>query len=112
MENYKIPHEKNTLSEALYGLLDSKIGYTSSTALQDTNFTVKKGEWLGVIGHNGSGKSTLLKVIANTIRPTKGKITLNGKITSFLKLGIGFQPYLTAKENIKIYEAIVGFSDS
>ena len=112
-KNYKIPHEKkNTLFEALYGLLDSKMGYTSFTALQDINFTVKKGEWLGVIGHNGSGKSTLLKIIANTIRPTKGKITVNGKITSFLELGIGFQPDLTAKENIKIYGAIMGLSDS
>jgi lipopolysaccharide transport system ATP-binding protein len=112
-KNYKIPHEKkNTLFEALYGLLDSKMGYTSFTALQDINFTVKKGEWFGVIGHNGSGKSTLLKVIANTIRPTKGKITVDGKITSFLELGIGFQSDLTAKENIKIYGAIMGLSDS
>ena len=111
-KNYKIPHEKrNTLFETLYGLLDSKMGYESFTALKDINFTVKKGEWLGVIGHNGSGKSTLLKVIANTIRPTKGKITVKGKITSFLELGIGFQPDLTAKENIKIYGAIMGLSD-
>ena len=88
------------------------MGYTSFTALQDINFTVKKGEWLGVIGHNGSGESTLLKVIANTIRPTKGKITVNGKITSFLELEIGFQLNLTAKENIKIYGAIMGLSNS
>ncbi|KKH91805.1 ATP-binding protein [Methanosarcina sp. 1.H.T.1A.1] len=112
-KNYKIPHEKrNTLFESLYGLMDSKMGYESFTALKDINFTVKKGEWLGVIGHNGCGKSTLLKVIANTIRPTKGKITVNGKITSFLELGIGFQPDLTAKENIKIYGAIMGLSDT
>ena len=112
-KNYKIPHEKrNTLFESLYGLMDSKMGYESFTALKDINFTVKKGEWLGVIGHNGSGKSTLLKVIANTIRPTKGKVTVNGKITSFLELGIGFQQDLTAKENIKIYGAIMGLSDN
>lgn len=112
-KNYKIPHEKrNTLFETLYGLLDSKMGYESFTALKDINFTVKKGEWLGVIGHNGSGKSTLLKVITNTIRPTKGKVTVKGKITSFLELGIGFQPDLTAKENIKIYGAIMGLSNN
>lgn len=112
-KNYRIPHEKrNTLFETLYGLLDTKMGYESFTALKDVNFTVKKGEWLGVIGHNGSGKSTLLKVIANTIRPTKGRITVNGKITSFLELGVGFQPDLTARENIRIYGAIMGLSDS
>jgi lipopolysaccharide transport system ATP-binding protein len=111
-KNYKIPHEKrNTVFEALHGLLDTKIGYQSFTALKDINFTVKKGEWLGVIGHNGSGKSTLLKIIANIIRPTKGKITVRGKMTSFLDLGVGFQYDLTAKENIRIYGAIMGLSD-
>ena len=73
----------------------------SFTALKDINFTVKKGEWLGVIGHNGSGKSTLLKIIANTVRPTKGKITVNGKITSFLELGVGFQPRFDRKRKYK-----------
>ncbi|MCD4821009.1 MAG: ABC transporter ATP-binding protein [Methanococcoides sp.] len=109
---YKIPHEKKTtLFENLCGLMDSKTGYETFTALKDINFSVKKGEWLGIIGHNGSGKSTLLKLIANTIRPTEGDILVNGKITSFLELGIGFQPDLTAKENIEIYGSIMGLSD-
>ena len=112
-KTFRIPHEKRTtVFEALVGLLDTKRGYEEFTALTDINFSVKKGEWLGVIGPNGSGKSTLLKIIANTIRPTKGKVNINGRITSFLELGIGFQPELTAAENIYVYGAIMGFSDA
>jgi len=111
-KEYRIPHEKrNTAFEALTGLLDTKKGYVEFTALKDINFSVNKGEWVGVIGPNGSGKSTLLKIIANTIRPTKGKVEVNGRLTSFLELGVGFQPDLTAIENIRVYGAIMGFSD-
>ena len=111
-KKYRIPHEKqNTAFEALVGLLDTKKGYVNFTALKDINFSVEKGEWVGVIGPNGSGKSTLLKIIANTLRPTKGRVTVNGRLTSFLELGVGFQPDLTAIENIRVYGAIMGFSD-
>ena len=111
-KEYHIPHEKrNTAFEALVGLLDTKKGYEEFTALKDITFSVDKGKWLGVIGPNGSGKSTLLKIIANTLRPTKGRVTVNGRITSFLELGVGFQQDLTAIENIRVYGAIMGFSD-
>jgi lipopolysaccharide transport system ATP-binding protein len=111
-KEYRIPHEKrNTVFEALVGLLDTKKGYEEFTALKDIIFNVEKGEWLGVIGPNGSGKSTLLKIIANTIRPTKGRVTVNGRITSILELGVGFHPDLTAIENIRLYGAIMDFSD-
>ena len=110
---FRIPREKkNTIFETLVGLFDNKKkGYQEFTALKDINFGVRRGEWIGIIGPNGSGKSTLLKIIANIIRPTKGRVRVNGKITSFLELGIGFQPDLTAIENIYIYGAIMGFSD-
>ena len=111
---FRIPREKkNTIFETLLGLFDNKKkGYQEFVALKDINFSVRRGEWIGIIGPNGSGKSTLLKIIANIIRPTKGRVRVNGKITSFLELGIGFQPDLTAIENIYIYGAIMGFSDS
>jgi lipopolysaccharide transport system ATP-binding protein len=60
---------------------------------------------VGIIGENGSGKSTLLKIIANILRPSSGSVTINGKIIPFLELGVGFQPDLTAKENIYVYGA-------
>ncbi len=111
-KKYRLPHEKrNTVFEALIGLLDTKKGYEEFNALGDITFSVERGEWLGVIGPNGSGKSTLLKIIANTIRPTGGRVKVNGRITSLLELGVGFQPDLTAIENIQVYGAIMGFSD-
>lgn len=80
-------------------------------ALKNISFTVKKGEAVGIIGENGSGKSTLLKILANILRPGRGSVRINGKITPFLELGVGFQPDLTAKENIYIYGAIMGLLD-
>lgn len=111
-KSFKLPHEKrNTLFESIAGIFDGKQGYEEFVALKDINFTVKKGEAIGIIGENGCGKSTLLKVIANIYRATKGSVKITGKITPFLELGVGFQPDLTAKENIYIYGAIMGLSD-
>src|SRR5512136_2844723 len=99
---FRIPHEKKTtLFENIAGMFDNtKRGYEEFEALKNIDFTVKKGEAIGIIGENGSGKSTLLKIIANILRPTSGSVGIDGKITSFLELGVGFEPNLTAKENI------------
>ena len=71
-------------------------------ALRDINFTVNKGEALGVIGSNGSGKSTLLKIISLIVRPTHGTVKGNGKLSSLLEVGTGFHQELTGRENIFI----------
>ncbi len=111
-KTFRLPHEKrNTIFETLTGILYGKKGYEEFVALKNINFTVRKGEAVGIIGENGSGKSTLLKIIANILRPSRGSVKINGKITPFLELGVGFQPDLTAKENIYIYGAIMGMSD-
>ncbi len=111
-KTFRIPHEKrNTLFEHITGVLYGKKGYEELVALKDINFIVKKGEAIGIIGENGSGKSTLLKIIANILRPSMGSVRINGKITPFLELGVGFQPDLTAKENIYLYGAVMGLSD-
>jgi lipopolysaccharide transport system ATP-binding protein len=111
-KTFRLPHEKrNTLFEHITGTLYGKKGYEEFVALKNINFTVKKGEAVGIIGENGSGKSTLLKIIANILRSTRGSVNIYGKITPFLELGVGFQPDLTAKENIYIYGAIMGLSD-
>jgi lipopolysaccharide transport system ATP-binding protein len=109
---FRLPHEKKiTLYESITGMLKGDKGYEDFVALKNINFTVKKGEAVGIIGENGSGKSTLLKIIANILRPSSGSIKINGRITPFLELGVGFQPDLTAKENIYVYGAIMGMSD-
>jgi len=71
---------------------------------------VPKGEFLGIIGRNGSGKSTLLKIIAGILKPNSGKVSVNGTIAPFLELGVGFQPDLSARDNVYLYGAILGLS--
>src|SRR5687768_11856513 len=77
-------------------------GYTKETfwALKDVSFEVQQGEIFGVIGRNGSGKSTLLKILSRIVDPTKGEITMHGKVASLLEVGTGFHPELTGRENV------------
>lgn len=79
-------------------------------ALKDVSFSVKKGEVIGLIGSNGAGKSTLLKVVSGVMKPTKGSITVSGVISPMIELGAGFDPELTARENIYLNGAILGYS--
>lgn len=79
-------------------------------ALTDVSFKVKKGEVVGFVGSNGAGKSTLLKVVAGVMKPTKGKVKVNGNICPMIELGAGFDMELTAKENIYLNGAILGYS--
>ncbi len=76
--------------------------------LRDLSFDVKKGEFLGIIGNNGSGKSTLLKIISGIYLPNSGKVTIHGKMVPFLELGVGFNPELTARDNIYLNGIILG----
>ena len=79
-------------------------------ALSDVNFEVGKGEVIGFIGSNGAGKSTLLKVIAGVMKPTKGKVNAFGNICPMIELGAGFDMQLTARENIYLNGAVMGYS--
>lgn len=78
--------------------------------LNDINFSVKQGEVLGIIGRNGAGKSTLLKILSKVTAPTKGMITLKGRVASLLEVGTGFHPELTGRENIYLNGAILGMT--
>lgn len=79
-------------------------------ALNDVSFHVDKGEVVGLIGSNGAGKSTLLKVVSGVMKPTTGKVTTNGSIAPMIELGAGFDPELTARENIFLNGAVLGHS--
>lgn len=81
-------------------------------ALDGIDLTVNKGERLGIIGHNGAGKSTLLKLLSQVTAPTEGKICIDGRISSMLEVGTGFNPELTGRENIYLNGAILGMTKS
>lgn len=79
-------------------------------ALKDVDFEVKKGESVALIGLNGCGKSTLLKTVAGVLKPTKGSVKVNGTIAPMIELGAGFDMDLTARENVFLNGAILGYS--
>lgn len=79
-------------------------------ALQDISFSVKKGEFFAIIGKNGSGKSTLLKIIAGVYEPDNGNVAVDGSLIPFLELGVGFNPMLTARENVYLNGVILGLT--
>jgi len=78
--------------------------------LQRINFDIQAGEAIGLIGQNGAGKSTLLKMITGTMQPTEGRVQVNGRIAAILELGMGFNPELSGRENVRHAAGLMGFS--
>jgi lipopolysaccharide transport system ATP-binding protein len=110
-KKFRIPHEKKTtVFQNIIGLIKRQFSYEEFWALKDVSFSIEEGETFGIIGKNGSGKSTLLKILARVMYPDSGSVTVEGKVAPFLELGVGFQPELTAKENVYIYGSILGMS--
>ena len=108
---YNKPSEKiGTLKEFFIRLIKGRLKYNEFWVLNDINLKVKKNESLALIGSNGSGKTTLLKIIAGILEPTKGKIKISGSIAPLINLGAGFDMEATAKENVFLNGAILGFS--
>ena len=98
------------LKEYIIKMLKRELMFQEFLALKNINFTVKRGDSWGLIGKNGSGKSTLLKLISGIIRPYQGNVTVNGSISPLIELGAGFDPELTARENIFLNGALLGYS--
>ena len=90
--------------------LKNQVSYEEFWALKNVSFEVYRGDSLGLVGLNGSGKSTMLKTIAGVLKPTEGKVTVNGGVAPLIELGAGFDLDLTARENVYLNGAILGHS--
>ena len=121
MEDYAIEVKNVSLEFCLYSenvssikeyfikKVKREISKDSFWALKDISFNVKKGEAVGLVGKNGCGKSTMLKTIAGVLTPTMGTVKVNGTVAPMIELGAGFDPELTARENIFLNGAILGY---
>lgn len=98
------------LKEYIIKLVKDELMFQEFFALKNINFKVKRGESWGLIGNNGSGKSTLLKLISGILKPYQGTVTISGQISPLIELGAGFDPELTARENIYLNGALLGYS--
>jgi len=108
-KSFNIYHEQTktifgTLVNILRGTRKRELFY----ALKNIDITIEKGETIGIIGENGSGKTTLLRLIAGILTPTDGELYVRGKVVPLIELGVGLQDYLTAKDNVFLYGAILG----
>ena len=112
-KSFRLPTENtNSLKRTLVNYFKGIKGYRNQEVLRDISFEVEKGDFFGIVGRNGSGKSTLLKIISQIYYPEKGSVEVNGKLVSFIELGVGFNPELTGKENVYLNGAMLGFSTS
>ncbi len=100
----------NSLKEYLIALVRRQLFFREFKALEDINITINRGDVYGIVGTNGSGKSTLLKIIAGVLEPTHGKCSINGTIAPLIELGAGFDHELTARENVYLNGALLGYS--
>lgn len=113
-KRFLLPHERATTVKGLFtGMANKHNAKSTETqhALEDISFTVKKGEFFGIVGRNGSGKSTMLKILAGIYQPTQGEVDVRGRLVPFIELGVGFNGELTGRENVYLNGAMLGFSE-
>lgn len=107
---FRLPHQRySTLKERALHPFASK-HYDKLQVLDDVSFQVQTGEFFGIVGRNGSGKSTLLKCLAGIYRADDGRIEMQGRVSPFIELGVGFNPDLTARDNVLINAIMLGLS--
>ena len=107
---FNLSREKvDSIKEYVIKALKRQLFYEEFWALNDVSFEIRKGDSVGLVGMNGSGKSTMLKIIAGVLRPTKGSVETAGTIAPMIELGAGFDHDLTARENIFLNGALIGY---
>lgn len=100
----------DSIKEYIFKFLRGNLLFNNFQALKNISFSIREGEIVGLIGLNGAGKSTLLKIISGVLKPTTGNIYINGTIAPLIEVGAGFDPDLTARENIYLNGAILGYT--
>jgi ABC-2 type transport system ATP-binding protein len=88
----------------------TRVEHRELRALKDVSFDVRKGEFFGIVGRNGSGKSSLLKILASIYRADAGRVRMAGRLAPFIELGVGFNPELTARENVVLNGVLMGLT--
>ncbi len=107
-KTFRVPDQKvDTLKERVVHPL-RRVEFRQLRALRGISFDVRRGEFFGIVGRNGSGKSTLLKVLASIYRADRGRIRMAGRLAPFIELGVGFNPELTARENVELNGVMMG----
>jgi ABC-type polysaccharide/polyol phosphate transport system ATPase subunit len=108
---FNLEREKHdTLKEHLIARIQKKVRVDEFYALRNISFEVRRGDSFAIVGSNGSGKSTMLKVVSRIYKPTGGAVTVNGSVAPMIELGAGFDPQLTASENIFLNGAVLGYN--
>lgn len=100
----------DSMKEYLIRAMKRQLFFDEFWALQDISLEIRKGEVFGLVGLNGAGKSTILKVVAGVLKPTRGQVEVQGSIAPLIELGAGFDPDLTARENVYMNGAVLGYS--
>ncbi|WP_337773974.1 ABC transporter ATP-binding protein [Mitsuokella jalaludinii] len=109
--HFNLMEEKvDSIKEYFVKLIKGQLLYNDFVALNHISFDVQKGDILGFVGFNGAGKSTMLKILAGVLKPTSGTVKVKGSVAPLIEVGAGFDPELTARENIYLNGAILGFS--
>ncbi len=109
-KEFVLPQSKNTSMKQAAVNIVRRNNKVTQKVLDGVSFDINKGDFFGIVGRNGSGKRTLLKLIAGVYYPTAGSIEVNGGLTPFIELGVGFNPELSGKDNIYLNGALLGFT--
>ncbi len=109
-KEFILPQSKNSTFKQTVVNIVKKNKKVTQKVLDGISFEIDKGDFFGIVGRNGSGKSTLLKLIAGVYTPTAGEIQINGGLTPFIELGVGFNPELSGRDNVYLNGALLGFN--
>ena len=109
-KSFRLPHQQTATLKEHFLHPFSRTEYETQLALDDVSVSLEDGEFLGIVGPNGGGKSTLLKIVAGIYMPDSGKVVVNGLLSPFIELGVGFNFELSARDNVRVNGTLLGLS--